>query len=159
MLDWAHPCMKESRADGLSCVKGWTKGGMLLSEAVPPRKRVPRRHCRSVKILQDSVRVSCRQSYTGAQFLSMTVSRDEWVVTHNLNLRWVSGGSSSTASRTCSALTIVRIRQRHSMCMLMSCRQKGAGLRFPPAEQPWDLCFQGSLGMWLPHAVRLPVLP
>lgn len=52
MLDLAHPCMKESRADGLSCVNGWTKGGMLLSEAVPPRRRVPRRHCKSVKILQ-----------------------------------------------------------------------------------------------------------
>ena len=55
MLDLAHPCMKESRADGLSCVNGWTKGGMLLSEAVPPRRRVPRRHCKSVKILQARV--------------------------------------------------------------------------------------------------------
>ena len=55
MRDLAQPCMKESRAAELSCVKGWTKGGVLLRAAVPPRRRVPRRHCRSVKILRAQV--------------------------------------------------------------------------------------------------------
>ena len=53
MRDLAHPCRTASRIDGLSCAKGCKKGYALEIAEVPPRSKVPKRHCSSSRILHD----------------------------------------------------------------------------------------------------------